>query len=65
MIRYKRTDRESVDAWYKAAIEAGGKDNGKPGIRSHYHANYYGAFVIVSGIPAVLCGETWEPNCFP
>lgn len=41
-------DRASVDAWYNAAIEAGAKDNGKPGIRSHYHAHYYGAFVIVS-----------------
>ena len=29
-----------------AALEAGGKDNGAPGLRSHYHANYYAAFVI-------------------
>lgn len=40
------TDRAAVDAWYHAAIEAGGKDNGKPGLRNHYHANYYGAFVL-------------------
>jgi catechol 2,3-dioxygenase-like lactoylglutathione lyase family enzyme len=38
-------DRATVDAFYKAAIAAGGGDNGAPGIRAHYHANYYGAFV--------------------
>lgn len=38
--------RAEVDGFYKAAIGAGGKDNGKPGIREHYHANYYAAFVI-------------------
>lgn len=39
-------DRKQVDAFYKAALEAGGKDNGAPGLRPHYHPNYYGAFVI-------------------
>jgi len=34
------------DALYRAAITAGGKDNGKPGLRPHYHENYYGAFVL-------------------
>lgn len=38
-------DRATVDAFYKAAIAAGGSDNGAPGIRPHYHPNYYGAFV--------------------
>ncbi len=38
-------DRATVDAFYQAAIAAGGKDNGKPGLRPHYHPNYYGAFV--------------------
>ena len=38
--------RAAVDAFYQAAIAAGAKDNGKPGIREHYHPNYYGAFVI-------------------
>jgi catechol 2,3-dioxygenase-like lactoylglutathione lyase family enzyme len=38
-------DRATVDAFYKAALSAGGKDNGAPGLRPHYHANYYGAFV--------------------
>ncbi|MGE5261075.1 MAG: VOC family protein [Actinomycetota bacterium] len=38
--------RAEVDAFYSAAIAAGGKDNGPPGLRPHYHANYYGAFVL-------------------
>jgi len=39
-------DRASVDAFYAAALAAGGRDNGAPGIRAHYHPNYYGAFVL-------------------
>ena len=39
-------DRAAVDAFYKAALAAGGRDNGKPGLRPHYHASYYGAFVL-------------------
>lgn len=39
-------NRKQVDAFYQAAMAAGGKDNGAPGLRPHYHANYYGAFVI-------------------
>ena len=39
-------DRATVDAFYKAAMAAGGRDNGAPGIRAHYHPNYYGAFVL-------------------
>jgi catechol 2,3-dioxygenase-like lactoylglutathione lyase family enzyme len=39
-------DRVTVDAFYKAALAAGGRDNGAPGIRAHYHPNYYGAFVL-------------------
>ncbi len=38
--------RAAVDAFYKAAIAAGGKDNGTPGIRPHYHEHYYAAFVF-------------------
>jgi catechol 2,3-dioxygenase-like lactoylglutathione lyase family enzyme len=38
--------RAGVDAFYKAAIAAGGKDNGAPGLREHYHPSYYGAFVL-------------------
>jgi catechol 2,3-dioxygenase-like lactoylglutathione lyase family enzyme len=40
------TDRASVDAFHAAALDAGGKDNGPPGLRPHYHANYYAAFVL-------------------
>jgi catechol 2,3-dioxygenase-like lactoylglutathione lyase family enzyme len=39
-------DRRAMDAFHRAAIAAGGKDNGPPGLRPHYHANYYGAFVL-------------------
>lgn len=39
-------DRGSVDAFYRAALAAGAKDNGAPGLRAHYHPNYYGAFVL-------------------
>jgi catechol 2,3-dioxygenase-like lactoylglutathione lyase family enzyme len=38
--------RAAVDAFYSAAIAAGGKDNGAPGLRPHYHPDYYGAFVF-------------------
>ena len=38
--------RAQVDEFYRAALAAGGKDNGAPGLRPHYHANYYGAFVF-------------------
>jgi len=39
-------DRATVDAFYRAAMAAGGKDNGPPGSRPHYHPNYYAAFVL-------------------
>ena len=39
-------NREQVEAFYRAAMEAGGKDNGAPGLCPEYHANYYAAFVI-------------------
>jgi len=45
-IAFKAKDRAQVDAFYEAAIAAGAKDNGKPGLRPEYHANYYGAFVL-------------------
>lgn len=38
--------RAAVQAFYEAAMAAGGRDNGPPGIRPHYHPNYYGAFVL-------------------
>jgi catechol 2,3-dioxygenase-like lactoylglutathione lyase family enzyme len=45
-LAFSADSRAEVDAFYKAAIAAGGKDNGGPGLRPHYHPNYYGAFVI-------------------
>lgn len=39
-------DPETVDAFYEAAIAAGGVDNGPPGLRPAYHEGYYGAFVL-------------------
>ena len=45
-IAFAATDRKIVDEFHKAAVAAGGKDNGKPGIRKEYHPTYYGAFVI-------------------
>jgi catechol 2,3-dioxygenase-like lactoylglutathione lyase family enzyme len=38
--------RALVDAFYAAALAAGGSDNGAPGVRAHYHPDYYGAFVL-------------------
>ncbi len=35
-----------VEAFYSAALAAGGRDNGSPGLRPHYHHNYYAAFVL-------------------
>lgn len=45
-IAFVAPSRAEVDSFYKAALAAGGKDNGAPGLRPHYHPNYYGAFVI-------------------
>ena len=39
-------DRASVDAFHVAALDAGGRDNGAPGLRPHYHPDYYAAFVL-------------------
>jgi catechol 2,3-dioxygenase-like lactoylglutathione lyase family enzyme len=38
--------RAAVDAFHRAALAAGGRDNGAPGLRPYYHPNYYGAFVL-------------------
>jgi catechol 2,3-dioxygenase-like lactoylglutathione lyase family enzyme len=45
-VAFLATDRTGVDAFYAAALAAGGKDYGAPGVRAHYHPNYYGAFVL-------------------
>jgi len=45
-IAFVANSRDQVDAFHRAALAAGGKDHGAPGLRPHYHANYYAAFVI-------------------
>lgn len=43
---FKAKSRAIVNEFHATAIDAGGQDNGKPGLRKHYHENYYGAFVL-------------------
>lgn len=43
---WRADSRTAVDAFHAAATQAGGQDNGAPGLRPHYHPHYYGAFVI-------------------
>lgn len=45
-VAFASDDRRAVDAFYHAALAAGARDNGAPGLRPNYHANYYGAFVL-------------------
>jgi catechol 2,3-dioxygenase-like lactoylglutathione lyase family enzyme len=45
-VAFVASTRAEVDAFYEAALLAGGLDNGAPGVRAHYHPNYYGAFVL-------------------
>ena len=45
-IAFVAEKRDQVDAFYRAALAAGAKDNGPPGLRPNYHKNYYAAFVI-------------------
>lgn len=45
-IAFRAESREEVDQFHRAALAAGGRDHGAPGLRPHYHAHYYAAFVI-------------------
>jgi predicted lactoylglutathione lyase len=45
-LAFTAENRQQVEAFYRAAMEAGGKDNGAPALCPDYHANYYAAFVI-------------------
>jgi len=45
-VAFRADSRGEVDAFYQAALAAGGRDNGPPGVRAHYHPDYYGAFVL-------------------
>ena len=45
-VAFAAVSRLEVDAFHRAAMEAGGVENGAPGVRAHYHPDYYGAFVL-------------------
>jgi catechol 2,3-dioxygenase-like lactoylglutathione lyase family enzyme len=45
-VAFRAASRAAVDAFHCEALAAGGADNGAPGLRPHYHANYYAAFVL-------------------
>ncbi|MDI4656517.1 VOC family protein [Xanthobacter autotrophicus] len=45
-VAFAARNRAAVDAFHAAALAAGGRDNGPPGLRPHYHPDYYGAFVF-------------------
>jgi catechol 2,3-dioxygenase-like lactoylglutathione lyase family enzyme len=45
-LAFRAATRAQVQQFFEAAVGAGGKDNGPPGLRPHYHANYFGAFVL-------------------
>jgi len=45
-VAFRAANRRQVEAFYRAALDAGGKDPGAPGLRPQYHANYYAAFVM-------------------
>jgi catechol 2,3-dioxygenase-like lactoylglutathione lyase family enzyme len=59
-IAFAAPDRDTVDAFHAAAVEAGGMDNGGPGLRPHYHSAYYAAFVLDpdgNNVEAVFHGD--------
>ncbi len=45
-VAFRAQTRQPVDDFHAAALAMGGRDNGGPGIRAHYHPDYYGAFVL-------------------
>lgn len=45
-VAFRAKDHETVDKFHEEAIKAGGTCNGKPGVRQHYHPNYYTAYVL-------------------
>ena len=57
-VAFKAKDRAAVDRFHAEGLKAGGKDNGKPGLRPDYSAKYYGAFLID------LDGNNVEAVCF-
>jgi catechol 2,3-dioxygenase-like lactoylglutathione lyase family enzyme len=62
-VAFASEDRATVDAFHEAAMAAGGRDNGGPGLRPEYHPSYYGAFVFDpdgNNIEAVCHGPQQE-----
>jgi catechol 2,3-dioxygenase-like lactoylglutathione lyase family enzyme len=45
-VAFRAESEEQVQRFHEAALRAGGTDNGEPGLRPHYHQNYYGAFAL-------------------
>ncbi len=45
-VAFAAADRATVEAFHREGLEAGGRDNGPPGLRTHYHPSYFGAFVL-------------------
>ena len=63
-VAFAAADRATVDKFHRAAVEAGGRDNGAPGLRPQYHAGYYAAFVIDpdgNNVEAVFHGDGQLP----
>jgi predicted lactoylglutathione lyase len=63
-VAFAASDRGTVDKFHRAAVKAGGRDNGTPGLRPHYHGGYYAAFVIDpdgNNVEAVFHGERQLP----
>jgi catechol 2,3-dioxygenase-like lactoylglutathione lyase family enzyme len=59
-VAFESASREAVDAFHSAALEAGGRDNGRPGVRPEYSATYYAAYVLDpngNNIEAVFHGD--------
>jgi catechol 2,3-dioxygenase-like lactoylglutathione lyase family enzyme len=63
-LAFTAENRQQVEAFYRAAMEAGGKDNGAPGLCSDYHASYYAAFVIDPDGHNIEVVST-NPSCNP
>ena len=64
-VAFSAADRATVDKFHRAAVEAGGRDNGAPGLRPQYHAGYYAAFVIDPDGNNVKRSSTGAASCRP
>ena len=64
-VAFAAADRATVDKFHRAAVEAGGRDNGAPGLRPQYHAGYYAAFVIDRTGTTSKRSSTGTASCQP